>query len=187
MDANAPLADDTDAHAPVDSDEEKDAVMAAIARSRPQPLAQHVPMSLRRKHQRIRVKDALANALAGNRGGNLFAIRPPQEAAPSGPNHMAVAAAAGTGASGSNAVGGGGGGVSGFMTGSEAILGSPVGIGPGGGQQNELDRRVSLTHQGLGVNANATANGTSAEGTGGSGAGGPQPRKSSLAGTATVT
>ncbi|KAI4169841.1 MAG: hypothetical protein LQ343_005390 [Gyalolechia ehrenbergii] len=183
MDANAPLADDTDAHAPVDSDEEKDAVMAAIACSRPQPLAQHVPIGLRRKHQRIRVKDALANALAGNRGGNLFAIRPPQEAASSGPSQMAMAAAAaGGGAGGGSAVGGGGGG---SVTGTEAMTGSPVGIGTGGGvQQNDgggvLEGRPSLIQQTLG------ANGTAADGAGGGAGGSLQSRKSSVAGAATV-
>ena len=81
MDANAPLADDFETAGPVDSDEEKDQIMAAIARSRPQPLAQHIPISTRSKYQRIRIKDALANAMNGNRGGgNLFAIRPPEPA-----------------------------------------------------------------------------------------------------------
>ncbi|KAL9031997.1 MAG: hypothetical protein Q9196_000010 [Gyalolechia fulgens] len=182
MDANAPLADDTDAHAPVDSDEEKDAVMAAIARSRPQPLAQHVPISLRRKHQRIRVKDALANALAGNRGGNLFAIRPPPEAASAGLSQMAMAAAApGTGTGGGSVVRGGGGG-----TVTEAMTGSPVEIGTGrGGQQNDsgggLERQPSLI-QALGANASAAA-----DGAGGGGGEGSQSRKSSVAGAATIT
>ncbi|KAL8723037.1 MAG: hypothetical protein Q9225_000579 [Loekoesia sp. 1 TL-2023] len=168
MDANAPLADDTDAHAPVDSDEEKDAVMAAIARSRPQPLAQHIPISLRRKHQRIRVKEALANALAGNRGGNLFAIRPPQEAVASGPSQMALAAAAGTGS----------------VTGGDAVVESPVGVG--GGQQSSegggrVERRPSLIQQALGANASGTA-------AGGGGGGGSQSRKSSItAATAAVS
>ena len=37
--------------------------MAGIARARPQPLAQHVPMSMRRKYQIIRVKDMIRSAL----------------------------------------------------------------------------------------------------------------------------
>ncbi|KAL8731454.1 MAG: hypothetical protein Q9166_003429 [cf. Caloplaca sp. 2 TL-2023] len=81
MDANAPLADDTDANVPVDSDEEKDAVMAGLARWRPQPLAQHVFVSRRSKYDRIRVKEALAQALAGQRGSNIFAVRPPEPTA----------------------------------------------------------------------------------------------------------
>ncbi|KAL8999077.1 MAG: hypothetical protein Q9169_001965 [Polycauliona sp. 2 TL-2023] len=76
MDANAPLVDDTDANVPVDSDEEKDAVMAGLARWRPQPLAQHVFVGCRSKYNRIRVKEALAQALAGQRGSNMFAVRP---------------------------------------------------------------------------------------------------------------
>ncbi|KAL8841460.1 MAG: hypothetical protein Q9170_000923 [Blastenia crenularia] len=173
MDANAPLVDDTDAHAPVDSDEEKDAVMAAIARSRPQPLAQHVHISLRRKYQRIRVKEALANALAGNRGGNLFAIRPLQETAASGPGQMAIAAVAAA-AEGGN------------------VAGSPVGNGAGGGGQQSadggggLERRPSLVQQAFGGNAGAAA--AAASGSGGSGNGaGSLSRKSSVTFPATAT
>ncbi|KAL9598964.1 MAG: hypothetical protein Q9219_004147 [cf. Caloplaca sp. 3 TL-2023] len=170
MDANAPLADDTDAHAVVDSDEEKDAVMAAIARSRPQPLAQHVPIGLRRKHQRIRVKEALANALAGNRGGNLFAIRPP-ESNVSGPSQMTAAA----GVSSAAASGGGAGAVTGGDTSMENFMGS--GTGAGGGQQSSeggggLERRPSNVQQAN----NAT--------TAGGGGAGPQSRKSSVAAVA---
>ncbi|KAL9098302.1 MAG: hypothetical protein Q9187_009683, partial [Circinaria calcarea] len=42
IDANAPLLDETEPGGPIDSDEEKDAVMAAVARSWPRPVAQHV-------------------------------------------------------------------------------------------------------------------------------------------------
>lgn len=70
MDANAPLLDDTaDAQGPVDSDEEKDLVMAAIARSRPRPLDQHISIPLRRRYAYLRVKDMLSTALGGGRGG----------------------------------------------------------------------------------------------------------------------
>lgn len=123
MDANAPLADDTDPLHPVDSDEEKDAVMAALARWRPQPLAQHTHVGLRRKHQRLRVKEALAQALAGNRGGNLFAIRPPEAQVSSGPSQVALAAAAAAAGGTATAMEGG------------AVVASPVGIGAGGGGQ----------------------------------------------------
>lgn len=68
IDANAPLIDDeNDKNGPVDSDEEKDLVMAGIARARPQPIAQHVPISMRRKYQLIRVKDMIRSAL-GTKG-----------------------------------------------------------------------------------------------------------------------
>ena len=73
INANAPLADEMDPSGPVDSDEEKDAVMAAIARSRPQPLEQHVWVPVRQKYAYVRMKEMLSNALAGSRGGNLFA------------------------------------------------------------------------------------------------------------------
>lgn len=75
MDANAPLPDEADPAGPVDSDEEKDAVMTAVARSRPRPLAQHVHISTHRKYAQIRMKEMLANALAGRGGsGGLFSI-----------------------------------------------------------------------------------------------------------------
>ena len=73
IDANAPLQDDFDKDAgPVDSDEEKDAIMAAIARSRPQPVEQHIFIDTRRKYQYVRMKEMLSNALGGSRGGGLF-------------------------------------------------------------------------------------------------------------------
>lgn len=65
MDANAPLPEDVDNAGPVDSDEEKDNVMAAIARSRPQPLEQHIFVPTRRKYQLVRMKEMLGNALGG--------------------------------------------------------------------------------------------------------------------------
>lgn len=73
MDANAPLPDEADPTGPVDSDEEKDAVVAAVARSRPRPLEQHIYVSATRKYRHIRMKEMLANALAGRGGpGGLF-------------------------------------------------------------------------------------------------------------------
>lgn len=183
MDANAPLVDDTDTHAPVDSDEEKDAVMAGLARWRPQPMAQHVHVSLRRKHQRIRVKEALAQAMAGNRGGNLFATHPPEAQTASGPSQMAMAATAvgnnGTVAEGGNAV------ASPVGTGAGAGVGSQSGDGGGRGGNGGLERRSSLIQQALGGNGHAAASGGgSGAGTGGAVA---QSRKSSVTLTSTVT
>ena len=43
--------------------------MRGIARSRPQPLAQHVPISMRRKYQLIRVKDMIRSALGTGKSG----------------------------------------------------------------------------------------------------------------------
>ncbi|KAI4258389.1 MAG: hypothetical protein LQ352_001238 [Teloschistes flavicans] len=153
MDANAPLADDhDDPNNPVDSDEEKEQVMAAIARSRPQPLVQHVHVSLREKHRRIRIQDALFQALTGNRGGNLFAIKP-----------LEIQGQVAGGASGGGSIADGG-----------NVVASPIGLGIGAsgaaGQQVEgngnhggggLERRPSLIQQALST-ANASANAAAA-------------------------
>ena len=74
LSAAAPLLDDEPNTGPVDSDEEKDAVMAAVARSRPAPLEQHVFIPTTRKYKYIRMKEMLGNALGarGAGGGNIF-------------------------------------------------------------------------------------------------------------------
>lgn len=72
IDANAPLADDFDNHGPIDSDEEKDAIMAAIARSRPTPLVSRPLVSMQSKYRNIRIKEMLQNAMGGTRGAGLF-------------------------------------------------------------------------------------------------------------------
>ncbi|PYH87979.1 SCA7-domain-containing protein [Aspergillus ellipticus CBS 707.79] len=72
IDANAPLQDDLDNNGPVDSDEEKDAVMAAISRSNPQPMVTHTLISTKKKYQYVRIKEMLSHALGGSRGGGLF-------------------------------------------------------------------------------------------------------------------
>ncbi|KAI9675339.1 MAG: hypothetical protein M1817_001243 [Caeruleum heppii] len=75
IDANAPLADDLDpAAGSIDSDEEKDLLMAAIARSRPQPLERTVFVETRKKYQYVRMKQMLVNALGGRSGGGLFSV-----------------------------------------------------------------------------------------------------------------
>ncbi|KAJ9640782.1 SAGA complex subunit Sgf73 [Knufia peltigerae] len=85
IDANAPalLDDDIDPAlaGPVDSDEEKDAVMSAIARSlaNPQPLVTHSLIPRRRQYQMVRFREQLSNAMSGNRGAGLFSV--PAEAA----------------------------------------------------------------------------------------------------------
>ena len=72
IDANAPLLDDfADPAGPIDSDEEKDLVMAAIARSRPRPIEQHVFVPMRRRYNYLRVRDMLTSALGGGKG-NVF-------------------------------------------------------------------------------------------------------------------
>ncbi|MCJ1286330.1 hypothetical protein MMC26_005675 [Xylographa opegraphella] len=67
IDANAPLLDDTDALGPIDSDEEMNQVMMGIARSRPQPIAQHIPVSTRKRYMTIRFKEMLRQGLSGTR------------------------------------------------------------------------------------------------------------------------
>lgn len=75
IDANAPLPDEIDASGPVDSDEETELVMAGIARWNPQPLAQHVHVSLKRKYQTVRIKEMWAQAFGRQRG--LYAAQNP--------------------------------------------------------------------------------------------------------------
>ncbi|KKK20457.1 hypothetical protein AOCH_006878 [Aspergillus ochraceoroseus] len=72
IDANAPLQDDLENNGPVDSDEEKDSVMAAISRSHPQPLVTHTLISTKKKYQYVRIKEMISHALGGARGGGLF-------------------------------------------------------------------------------------------------------------------
>ena len=75
IDANAPLQDEMDNNTgPVDSDEEKDAIVAAITRWCPQPLEKNVMVPIRRKYQYIRLKEVLSTALGGSRGRGLFAV-----------------------------------------------------------------------------------------------------------------
>lgn len=72
IDANAPLQDDADNNGPIDSDEERDAVMAAISRSFPKPLVTHTLIPTRKKYQYVRMKEMLSHVLGGARGGGLF-------------------------------------------------------------------------------------------------------------------
>ncbi|KAK3684541.1 SAGA complex subunit Sgf73 [Vermiconidia calcicola] len=78
FDANAPNPDDEDLPSgPVDSEEEKDAVMGAIARSwGGRPLYQHTMVPLRAKYQHNRIRgmlqSAFGNRSGGGGGGGLF-------------------------------------------------------------------------------------------------------------------
>ncbi|KAK2762561.1 hypothetical protein FQN54_000734 [Arachnomyces sp. PD_36] len=72
IDANAPLQDDYDNNGPIDSDEEKDAVMAAFTRSNPQPLVTHTLIPTRRKYQLVRMKEMLSHVLGGSKSGGIF-------------------------------------------------------------------------------------------------------------------
>jgi SAGA-associated factor 73 len=75
FDANAPNPDDDSLPSgPVDSEEEKDAVMQSIARSwGGRPLYQPVRVPLRSKYEFNRIKGMMEHAFGGNRtGGSIF-------------------------------------------------------------------------------------------------------------------
>ncbi|KAI9737058.1 MAG: Mitochondrial beta-keto-acyl synthase [Cirrosporium novae-zelandiae] len=72
IDANAPLQDDFENSGPIDSDEETDAIMAAIAHVKSRPLEQARMIPCRRKYQYVRMKEMLSSALSGYRGDGLF-------------------------------------------------------------------------------------------------------------------
>lgn len=67
IDANAPVYDDLDRSGPVNSDEEKDAAMAGIARSHPRPLATHHLVATRPKYRMVRLKGMLSQVFGGTR------------------------------------------------------------------------------------------------------------------------
>jgi len=119
IDANAPLADDLEPQGAVDSDEERDAIMAAIAKSRPRPLATRTFISTKSKYQFIRMKDMLHNALGGARGAGLFSTAGPGD---------------GGGASAGSGAGAGRGMLGlGVATGGEGFAATGAGPGPGPG------------------------------------------------------
>ena len=99
--ANAAEEDGNKEGAAVDSDEERERVMNAIARARPKPLTyetdiggnfsgmagigaggalggigceQYVTGSVAKRYRNVRLKEMLGNALGGSRGGGLFSI-----------------------------------------------------------------------------------------------------------------
>ena len=73
IDANAPLPEDLEPSGAVDSDEEKDSIMAALARHHPRPLATYTHVSQRSKYQYIRMKGMIRSALgAPPGGGSIF-------------------------------------------------------------------------------------------------------------------
>jgi len=70
------LVGEDGARGPVDSDEERDAVMSALARAAPRPFIVKPVISVRARYGVIRMKEMLAGAMAGGRGAGLFATRP---------------------------------------------------------------------------------------------------------------
>ncbi|KAJ6141647.1 3-oxoacyl- synthase [Penicillium chermesinum] len=79
IDANAPLQDDIDTNGPVDSDEERDTVMAAIARSNPRPLESHTLISSKTKYRYVRIKEQMLHAFGGRGGGGIFSTDDSQQ------------------------------------------------------------------------------------------------------------
>ncbi len=75
LDANAPIEDEDDLkNGPVDSDEETNAVMTALASWKPQPVVpQPVFMPIRRQYQLARLHEQLQMATNGGRT-NIFAV-----------------------------------------------------------------------------------------------------------------
>ncbi|KAF2875115.1 SCA7, zinc-binding domain-containing protein [Massariosphaeria phaeospora] len=69
MNANAALPEDLEPSGAVDSDEEKEAIMAVLARHRPRPMATYTPVLQKSKYQYIRMKDMLRSALGAPPGG----------------------------------------------------------------------------------------------------------------------
>ncbi|TGZ83314.1 SCA7-domain-containing protein [Ascodesmis nigricans] len=64
INANGPPPEEIEANAiPVDSDEETELVMQAIARHKPQPLVNNFPMLIKRKSQYVRMREMMASAL----------------------------------------------------------------------------------------------------------------------------
>ncbi|KAK4987865.1 SAGA complex subunit Sgf73 [Elasticomyces elasticus] len=75
LESNAAPLDELDGPSgAIDSDEEKELIMAAIARSQPQPIVSRPLVPLRRKYQMVRIKEMLGSALAGRNGMGLFSI-----------------------------------------------------------------------------------------------------------------
>lgn len=86
--STAPLPDDLSLDAPtghIDSDEEKEAVMLGLSRAAPRPLFMRPIMSTKTKYSHIRMKEMLAGALGGSRGGGLFATASSQARVPAWP------------------------------------------------------------------------------------------------------
>lgn len=70
------LDDDLSPSGPIDSDQEKDNVLSALFRSRPQPLYQPRIFPLKRKYQHVRLKEMLGNALGVQSTTGLFGLTP---------------------------------------------------------------------------------------------------------------
>ncbi|KEQ72426.1 SCA7-domain-containing protein [Aureobasidium namibiae CBS 147.97] len=79
LEAQQPFQDDELAHAgPIDSEDEKDRVLAGITQSEPRPLWRSQPVPLRRKYQKIRIREMLGSAI-GSKGADFFRTGPPPD------------------------------------------------------------------------------------------------------------
>lgn len=128
---------------PVDSDEERDAVLSAVSRAFPRPIFQHPLISVAARTRQIRLKDVLANALGGTRGAGLFSTA---NASGGGRAGGMFAGAAGA----PNSTGTGGAGQGDGVGDSSAVNGAgkakdqnPASAGAGGGSQQA--RKASVT------------------------------------------
>jgi hypothetical protein len=132
IDANAPPPEEfVDPAGPVDSDEEKELVLAGIARWRPQPVEQYIPVPIRRRYEYIRMRNLLGQALSGaspnaGRGTGL------------GLGLAAALGGTGPGPAGNSAGGGGGGGAS---TGGPSAANNATANGHAHGRPNGVKER----------------------------------------------
>jgi len=79
LEAQQPFQDDELAHAgPIDSEDEKDRVLSSLSQSKPRPLWQSQPVPLRRKYQKIRIREMLGSAI-GSKGPDFFRTGPPPD------------------------------------------------------------------------------------------------------------
>lgn len=79
MDANAPVEEDEE-QGTIDSDEEKDAIMGALARARPRALTTHTLIDKKQQYQYLRMKEMLRTALEGHRARGIFDVVPRDDA-----------------------------------------------------------------------------------------------------------
>lgn len=138
IDANAPLPEDLEPSGAVDSDEEKEAIMAALSRHRPRPLATFTPVSQRFKYQYIRMKDMLRSALGTPPGGGagMYSAVTPSDSMNAG-RSLAMGMMGAPGSATEQNFPGSAGGM-GFSTPLSAGLDGPGGMGPGSRRQSSI-------------------------------------------------
>jgi len=173
IDANAPLPEDLEPSGAIDSDEEKEAIMAAIARHRPRPLTTFTPVSQRSKYQYIRMKDMLRSALGTPPGGSLYSAVTPSESM-GAPRGLALGMMGAPGSATTENFPGSAGGMSGFAPPLSAGL-----DGPGGSMNPGSRRQSSISMASAGAGPRQILPGQLP-------GPGPQQRKGSIASVASV-